>query len=585
MESRTAGRIAVVTGEAGIGKTVLVSAVTEAAGSGSCGAPVTPLITPRPLGPLHDVAREAGGAAARRRRRPPRGRVDRRPWTNWPAAPSLIVEDLHWADDATLDLVALLGRRLLRSPGCLILTSRNDAGPEVRRVLAALPRECVRRIEPGALSAEAVALLARRAGREPSDLHAVSGGNPFFVTEALTAPAGAVPASVRETVALRVEALSAPAREVLELAAVIPGSVELALVSAAAEAIDECIDAGLLSLRGDTLAFRHDLVRRAVEEGISPVRQRELDCAVLEALEAFGGADPARLVHHARRCGNAEAIRRLAPHAARAAAAAHGHRQALEHWEAALLASGGTDPEALEGVAVQAYLGGQPEHAVEAGRALLTVHEAAGDALRTGDALRLLSRLLWWAGRGSEAATVGDRAIAVLEAFPDSRELAQALSGRAQLAMNGERAEEAIALGSRAVRLARRLDDAEIVAHGLTNVGTVLIGGPDTERGRALLEEAFVLATGVGEDDHAARALVNLSTSTLTRRRDDPRVDADVERALRSPPSASSTATSSTCSESAPTCGCGAATGAGPRPTRGRRSGSASSSASANARR
>ena len=141
--------------------------------------------------------------------------------------------------------------------------------------------------------------------------------------------------------------------------------------------------------------------------------------------------------------------------------------------------------------------------------------------------------LLWWAGRGSEAATVGDRAIAVLEAFPDSRELAQALSGRAQLAMNGERAEEAIALGSRAVRLARRLDDAEIVAHGLTNVGTVLIGGPDTERGRALLEEAFVLATGVGEDDHAARALVNLSTSTLTRRRDDPRVDADVERALR----------------------------------------------------
>ena len=304
-------------------------------------------------------------------------------------------------------------------------------------------------------------------------------------------------------------------------------------MSAPAGAIDECIDAGLLTLRGDTLAFRHDLVRRAVEEGISPVRQRELDSAVLEALEAFGGADPARLVHHARRGRDADAIRRLAPRAARAAAAAHGHRQALEHWEAALQAADGADPEALEGVAVQAYLCGHPERAVEAGRALLSVHEAAGDALRTGDALRLLSRLLWWAGRGSEAATVGDRAIAVLEAFPDSRELAQALSGRAQLAMNGERAEEAIALGSRAVRLARRLDDAEIVAHGLTNVGTVLVGGPDTERGRALLEEAFVLATGVGEDDHAARALVNLSTSTLTRRRDDRRVDADIERALR----------------------------------------------------
>ena len=475
-ESRSAGRVAVVTGEPGIGKTALVTTVTESIGRRVLWGACDPLITPRPLGPLHDVAREAGGALLAAVDGPREG-VLTAALDELAGGSVVIVEDLHWADDATLDLVALLGRRLLRSPGCLVLTSRNDAGPEVRRVLAALPRECVRRVEPDALSSEAVALLARRAGREPSDLHTVSGGNPFFITEALAAPAGAVPASVREAVALRVEALSAGAREVVERAAVIPGSAELALIDAAAEAIDECIGAGLLSLRGDTLAFRHDLVRQAVEQGISPVRQRELDCAVLDALEAAGGADPARLVHHARRCGDVTAIRRLAPAAARAAAAAHGHRQALEHWEAALRAAGGADPEALEGVAVQAYLCGHPERAVEAGRALLAFHEAGGDALRSGDALRLLSRLLWWAGRGSEAATVGDRAIAVLEAFPDSRELAQALSGRAQLAMNGERAEEAIALGSRAVRLARKLDDAEIVAHGLTNVGTVLIGG------------------------------------------------------------------------------------------------------------
>ena len=399
----------------------------------------------------------------------------------------------------------------------------------MRRVFGALPRECLRRIAPATLSPRAVAELARRAGREPADLHTVSGGNPFFVTEALAAPDGVVPASVRDAVAMRVDALGAPARAVVELAAVVPTSVELSLVAAAGEAIDECIAAGLLTLRGDTLVFRHDLVRRAVADEIPPLRQRELDGRVLEALEGFGDADPARLVHHARRAGDTEAIRRLAPAAARAAAAAHGHREALEHWEAALAAG---DPEALEGVAVEAYLCGRAERAIEARRELLAIHEAAGDALRAGDDLRWLSRVLWWAGRGTEAATVGDQAIAVLEAFPDSRELARALSGRAQLAMNGERVEEAIALGTRAVRLARKLDDPEIVAHGLTNVGTVLLGGPDGERGRALLEEAFVLATGVGEDDHAARALVNLATGTLMRRRDDPRVDADVERAL-----------------------------------------------------
>jgi len=532
-ESPRAGRVVLVIGEAGIGKTALVTSVTAALDDrrvlwGAC----DPLITPRPMGPLRDVARQAGGplpAALEGGREA----VLTAALDELAAAAVIVIEDLHWADDATLDLVALLGRRLVRSPGCLILTSRSDALPEVRRVLGALSRECTRRVEPGALSEVAVALMARRAGRDAPDLHAVSGGNPFFVTEALAAPAGGVPASVRDTVAVRVDALGDAARAVVELCAVVPGATELGLVGAGADAIDECIGAGLLSLRGEALAFRHDLARLAVEDGISPARRRELDRVVLRALEASGDADPARLVHHARRAGDVEAIRRLAPAAARAAAAARGHRQALEHWEAALAAAGGDDPEALEGVSIEAYLCGQLERAVEARRALLALHEAAGDELRAGDDLRWLSRVLWWSGQGEEATVVGDRAIVALEAFPDSRELAMALSGRSQLAMLSEHAQQAISLGMRAVGLARRLGDQEIVAHGLTNLGTAMIGGPQGERGRAMLEEAFVLAAGIGQDDHAARALVNLGTGTLMRRRDDARVDGDVERALR----------------------------------------------------
>ncbi|MEA2481836.1 MAG: hypothetical protein QOJ07_3758, partial [Thermoleophilaceae bacterium] len=533
-ESLGAGRVVLVVGEAGIGKTALVTAVAEDLTAprrvywGAC----DPLITPRPLGPLRDVARVAGGRILAALDGPgSREDVLAAALDELAASAVLVIEDLHWADDATLDLVALLGRRLVRSPGCLILTSRSDALPEVRRVLGALPRECLRRIEPGPLSEHAVARLAQEAGREASDLHAVSGGNPFFVTEALTAPAGEVPASVRDTVALRVDALGAAAREVVERCAVVPGSTELALAGGDAAAIDECIAAGLLQLHGEALAFRHDLARLAVQEGISPVRRRELDRRVLAALEARGDADLARLVHHARHAGDADAIRRLAPAAARTASAARGHRQAWEHWEAALEAGGGA--EALEGVSHEAYLCGRLDRAVEAARALLAVHEAAGDTLATGDALRWLSRVLWWWGQGSEATEVGDRAIAVLEAFPESRELAMALSARSQLAMLSEDAQQAITLGMRAVTLARRLDDDEIVAHGLTNLGTATIGGPHSERGRALIEEAFVLAAGIGHDDHAARALENIATGSLMRRRDDPRVDGDVERALR----------------------------------------------------
>ena len=534
-ESRDAGRVVVVEGEAGIGKTALVASVSESRRVlwGAC----DPLITPRPMGPLHDVAREAGGemAAAVETSREALLAAVLDELGRDPCA--LVIEDLHWADDATLDFVALLGRRLARGRGCLIATCRPEQRPEVRRVLAALPRDCVRRVEPGALTAGAVELLARRAGREPSDLHAVSGGNPFFVTEVLAAPSSdSVPASVRDAVTLHVAATGPDAKAVVELAVVVPGPAELSLlagtVAADAAAIDACIDAGLLILHGETVTFRHDLARRAAEDAIPPVRRRELNALVLRALEAGPDPDPARLAHHARRSGDPEAIRRLAPPAARAASAAGGHREALEQWEAALAASGGEDPEALEGVSLEAFFCARVGRAQEARRRLLALHEAANDDLRAGDDRRWLSRILWWAGHGPEAADEADRAIALLEAFPDSRELAMALSARSQLAMLAEVHEEAIALGTRAEALARRIGDRETVTHALTNVGTTLLQRNEG-RGAELLEQAFALATEDGHDDHAARALVNLATATMTRRRGDPGVASHVERALR----------------------------------------------------
>jgi hypothetical protein len=120
----------------------------------------------------------------------------------------------------------------------------------------------------------------------------------------------------------------------------------------------------------------------------------------------------------------------------------------------------------------------------------------------------------------------------VLEAYPDSRELALALSGASQLAMLAERTDEAIALGDRAIELGRRIGDRETVVHAQTNVGTAMLGTPRHDEGRALLEQAHVLAAEADYEDHAARALVNLATTTMLRRREDPRISADLERAL-----------------------------------------------------
>ena len=534
----TEGRVVLVLGEAGIGKTSLVGAVLRARDVRALYGACDPLGVPRALGPIHDVARATAGplagALADGAREPILDALlatlgDRRPT-------AIVVEDVHWADDATLDLLTLLGRRLPAARGCLILTCRTDAladRPNVRRALGALPRTGVERIEPAPFSVPAVEALARDAARDAAGLHAVTGGNPFFVTEALAAPPGRVPGSVREAVMLRVASLPAVAREVVELVSVVPGRAELWLLPApSAGAVDACVAAGMLALHGDAVAFRHDLARRAVEEAIGPLWRRQLNATVLRALEARPGADVARLAHHADAAGDTDAVRRWAPAAARGAAAAGGHREALAHWEAALAAVGPDDAEALEGVAVEAYLCGKPDRALEARRAVLTLHEAEGDALATGASLRWLSRLLWWSGRGEEASAAGERAIALLETLPPGTELAMALSGQAQLATNADRSAEAIALGTRAIDLARALGDEATLAHALINVGTVRVGRTEHERGRTQLEEAHALAVAAGEHDHAARALVNLSTATLLREPGDARAPRDLERGL-----------------------------------------------------
>ena len=529
--ARSAGRVVLVAGEAGIGKTALTRSVLGAARDlrvlwGAC----DPLVVARSLGPVHDVARQAGGALAVAECREARlaALLDELA-SGRPTA--LVIEDLHWADGATLDLVALLARRLPDARGCLVLTCRADAREDVLRMLEALP--VVTRIEPAPFSEAAVAVLARRAGREPAGLHAQTGGNPFFVTEALTSTER-VPRSVQGSVLLRVAELAPPARAVVEFVSVVPARAELWLVpKVAPAAIDGCLASGMLELRGDALAFRHELARAAVEASLGPLRRRALNAAVLAALERRGGADAARLAHHARHAGDREASRRFATVAAADASRAGAHRQALEHWEAALAASdGGADAQALEGVAFEAYLCGQNERALEARRTSLTIAEAAGDAGRVGEATRWISRLLWLLGRGAEATQTAHRAVTLLGHLPPGRELAMALSNRAQLAMLADRRGEAIALGDQAMRLARAVDDRATLAHALTNVGAARIGGPTTEKGRADLEEAFALARAAGETEHAVRALANLAMATQQRHPDDPRIAADLERAL-----------------------------------------------------
>ena len=334
-------------------------------------------------------------------------------------APCSSIEDLHWADDATLDLVALLGRRLPRSRGCLILTCRpRRARPRCGACSAALPRECVRRIEPGALSEDAVALLARarRARRrrparglrrQPVLRHRGAGG----------ARRRGVPASVRDAVALRASARSATqARAVVELRRRRPGPGRAARSSrrdrapaparsTSASTPGCCSCAATRSRSGTTSrAARSRTGSRRCAGASSTAR--------VLARARGGGRAPTRRgsSHHARRAGDADgdppARARRRP-ARRPPPAATGRRSSTGRRRSRRPAA--ATPRRSRASPSRPTCAARMERALEARRALLALHEAAGDALRAGDDLRWLSRILWWAGDGPEAAAAGDR--------------------------------------------------------------------------------------------------------------------------------------------------------------------------------
>jgi DNA-binding CsgD family transcriptional regulator/tetratricopeptide (TPR) repeat protein len=543
------GRVVLLAGEAGIGKSALVRRFTERRSAdarfllGAC----DPLLTPRALGPLHDIAGQMGGRLAElldsggpreavfaafldQLAQPPLRRV-------------VVVEDAHWADEATLDLLVFLGRRLERAPALLVVTYRDDelgADHPLRGVLSALPRGVVHRVRPQPLSETAVAELAWRAGRPATGLRALTGGNPLLVTEVLAARDTGVPMTVRDLVLARYAGLPADAQEVVRLAAVVPTRVELWLLEAALRprpsAVEAAVAAGLLVADHETVGFRHELLRRAVEGSLSALGRRELNRRVLEVLAGASqeGVDLARLVHHARAAGDVDAVLRYAPEAARQAAAVAAHREAVGHYRA-VLAHAARLPAAvrtdlLEAYSLEAYMAGLSAEAVSARQAAVELREAAGDQERLGEGLRWLSRLHWWDGNRREAEAAAARAIAVLEPLPPGHQLAMAYSNQAQLDMLANRTEATMRWAGLAIELARRLDDQETLTHALTNIGSARVNAGDPG-GRDDLERGFEVAVAAGLDDHAARALVNLSTGA-SELRDYRHARQDLDRTL-----------------------------------------------------
>ncbi|MGH3943491.1 MAG: ATP-binding protein [Pseudonocardiaceae bacterium] len=524
------GSTVLLTGEAGIGKTSVIRAFLAGLDhrvrvlAGAC----DDLLAPRTLGPLRDAARGSCGPLERALVGPQPGDtvfgaiVEELTGT---APTVVVVEDVHWADDATLDVLRYLSRRLAGLRAILVLTFRDvevDAAHPLQGLLGALAGAPVHRVPLLPLSAAAVGALCAGTDRDGAAMYGLTGGNPFYVTEALAAPPDAVPTTITDTVLARLCRLSPDCRSALEQLSVTPTRVALELVEellgGLLDALAEAEDHGIIEVGVDGIAFRHELARRAVEHSLPAIRRRTLHRVMVRALRAqrpsdLSQPDLARLVHHAVAAADAATVAEYAPRAGREAARAGSRRQALAHYEAALrhadLLGARERARVLDAYGWELCNAHRFADAVAAGSQAVARYRELDDPVALGEALVRLSWHVYMTGGTDEAAQGVDRAMPVLTSTGCPQALAQASAYRGATLALTNRAEDAVITLEQARDRATDLDRPDLVALCLNYLG---VACADLGEPVALvhLRESLAMASKGGFHEYAARTYTNL---------------------------------------------------------------------------
>ena len=452
----------------------------------------------------------------------------------------LVVEDLHWSDRATRDLLGLLAHRLPRRV-LLLLTARTDeAGAErdVPLFLAQLAAAGATRIELRPFTRDEQALqLSSIVGIPPTrarldEVYARAEGNPFFAEELVAlGPAGVIPVTVRELLEARIETLPAATRRILCVAASAGRRVEHRLLAAAAGLDDESLDDAVrpaveqhvLVTDGDAYVFRHALLHETVASAVLPGERAGIHRRLAETL----AADPSfadsrhglagRIAQHWLAAGDAAEGRRASFAAAREATRTLAFDEALAHYERVIALSADADDlpvaryQLLWDAAETAHLAGVPDRATAWVRAAI----ACVDPEQRHHHAFLYDRLgryLWTAADGEGAVQAYERALELVPTEPVTCWLAAIVSGHSQLLMLTGRFAEARVEAERAIALAAQVpDDRATEGHARNNLGVALAHLGEVDRGIAELQTAARIAREVFDDvDDIARAVVNL---------------------------------------------------------------------------
>lgn len=355
LEASNAGKVVLVSGEAGHGKTSLVKEVVSKLDHKQIVliAACEPVGIPTAFAPLYDIINQLPSDLAEEIRAGEgiapvgAGLVDFLKNDHM----VLVFEDIHWADEVTLGLVRYLGRRIEATSSCLVLTYRPehlDLVPPLRLVVADLGSGSVR-LEVPALTRAAVAEMAAGRGLDPDALHATTLGNPFFLEEVLRHPGADVPPTIQNAVLANADELSRESAEVVGLVALSREGISFDLLREMIPDAEVLLEAAfrkrILVSDAGVVTCRHELIRESLLQAMSPMARQRRHQRLLDALEgtSAGSNDISRLAYHSVGAGNAEKAFHYSTLAGDNAARVGAHRQASAHYVDALDADNGSD--------------------------------------------------------------------------------------------------------------------------------------------------------------------------------------------------------------------------------------------------
>ncbi|MEA1991227.1 MAG: LuxR C-terminal-related transcriptional regulator [Thermodesulfobacteriota bacterium] len=515
------GKVILIRGEAGIGKSSLVREFIDRHSGeasiyfGSC----DDLLITQPLAPFWDIARGEPSIAeplyAANRPGVLGATLDM--LSRSLRASIVVLEDTHWADEATLDAIKYLGRRIARTNGLLLLTYRDgevDYDHPLRRVIGDLPPESVVRIQLRGLSLSAVASIVGESELDASEVMAATNGNPFLATEMASAGGERVPASLQDSVFARVQKLSTGAREILKTLSVIPEPIPrgdaVRLRRGSDSNVDECVQRGLLDIDGDFIAFRHDLIRRTVESSLTTTERMTANRTVLESLPEE--THPCLLIHVAREAGDVDRLIDLAPRSARFAARVGSHRQAVEDFRELAPHLSHLPPVELGPIldewADEEFLVDDIVGAIDVNELALHHYRELGDNPAESRALARAAHFYENAGQREQAERVAQQAVNVLGADPDGADLAGALEANAYLAMMEGNVATVPELVDRTLEVGGSDIDDGILIRSLNHRG-IVANIANYPEGRSSLDEARDRSEAAGQWYEECRALLN----------------------------------------------------------------------------